>query len=849
MFKEKMIAGNRPCLHSLPVCAVLFLTSSFCAFSQQKEPVQSGASKDSLVAEQRLSYREREQRIDALVQEGIRLELKKDFDQAIDQYLAAKKIADDMFAATPMPAFKTKSDNCASKISNAYFYWARSIYEDALKSASETDYDRAIEKCRKAIEIYPPCKEKMEKIIERYSLMKRGAHDAQKLKESNPSAEELREKRVLLRQGQVFYETRQWDKARAKFEEVISLDPYNETAIDYIRKINYRMLDAGKLRFGPVRNSRNAQTVWEAVTPLISQDSHDSQSQEMNISKHDSSERIQTKLKEIVIDKISFEEVSIATAIRYLRQCSKEKDPEKIGVNFVLRGKINEPIKQDGSSSSSNAGQSSGSAENSDVEPLTMMLDNIPLETVINYICKQANLKYRIDDNAVVIASRDVPLDDVLTKVYPVEKSAIPLREGQSILDFLKESGINFEAGASAVYKDYIGRLIMTNTPKEHQNLEKFLLERSKIDPQVLIQTKFVEIQLNDLEELGFKYTFSRQNSNVQYLPDDSSKLVALDQGANTMPDYITNIYQYENPNSEDPQEKKWLVRNGSQPANVTYDSPGNEYYAKAPVQASTTTYTIGTDDMIRTFSTAQTLDSDTKDGRVEFSFSNNNGYKLNTKIFALDQADSADVLSCPRVTTMHDTTATIQLVTEKYFPSSWDEAEYTYMGNNIPVITGSVPQLDDETQLGISLEVTPFVDPDNDLIHVLMRPLIRTFNGWDDYSYDIPVNDTNIGNNNVNIPNTMLMPRITQRTVDTSATCSDNGTIVLGGMIRDEVGLVEDKYPVLGDLPLIGRFFQSKGRTSRKYNLLIFLSCRLVNPDGSPLRERENRGLPPFKY
>ena len=128
------------------------------------------------------------------------------------------------------------------------------------------------------------------------------------------------------------------------------------------------------------------------------------------------------------------------------------------------------------------------------------------------------------------------------------------------------------------------------------------------------------------------------------------------------------------------------------------------------------------------------------------------------------------------------------------------------------------------------------------------MRPLLRKFTGWDDYSYNVPVK-LNDNSPAVNIPNTMIMPRIEERTVDTQATCSDNGTIVLGGMIRDEVTVVDDQYPVLGDLPLVGRFFQSKGRTSSKYNLLIFLSCRLVNPDGSPLRERESRGLPPFKY
>ena len=126
----------------------------------------------------------------------------------------------------------------------------------------------------------------------------------------------------------------------------------------------------------------------------------------------------------------------------------------------------------------------------------------------------------------------------------------------------------------------------------------------------------------------------------------------------------------------------------------------------------------------------------------------------------------------------MHDTPATIQLVTEKYFPTDWDESEYTIMGNNVPVFTGSVPNLDEEQQLGISLDVTPIVDSDNYTIHVLMRHKLRKFTGWDDYSYNVPVK-LNDNSPAVNIPNTMIMPRIEERTVDTQATCSDNGTIV----------------------------------------------------------------------
>ncbi len=167
--------------------------------------------------------------------------------------------------------------------------------------------------------------------------------------------------------------------------------------------------------------------------------------------------------------------MSIATAVRYLRQCSKEKDPEKIGVNFVLRGKINQPLSPEGETVAVGEAAKGGGGkdESSDVEPLTMMLEETPLETVVKYICNQANLKYRIDDNAV-IASKDVPLDDVQTKVYPVEKSAIKLREGESIQDFFAERGVKFDAGASVVYKEYIGRLIATNTPKELQSSKAF---------------------------------------------------------------------------------------------------------------------------------------------------------------------------------------------------------------------------------------------------------------------------------------------------------------------------------------------------------------------------------------
>jgi len=71
---------------------------------------------------------------------------------------------------------------------------------------------------------------------------------------------------------------------------------------------------------------------------------------------------------------------------------------------------------------------------------------------------------------------------------------------------------------------------------------------------------------------------------------------------------------------------------------------------------------------------------------------------------------------------------------------------------------------------------------------------------------------------------------------------------VVLGGMIQNQVSNQTDKIPLLGDLPLIGRFFQSQSETSEKTNLLIFVTARLVDYNGVPVLRSKNTAAPDFK-
>ena len=89
----------------------------------------------------------------------------------------------------------------------------------------------------------------------------------------------------------------------------------------------------------------------------------------------------------------------------------------------------------------------------------------------------------------------------------------------------------------------------------------------------------------------------------------------------------------------------------------------------------------------------------------------------------------------------------------------------------------------------------------------------------------------------------TMQMPFFHTRAISTVISIYNGATVVMGGMIIEERLEVDDKIPFLGDIPLIGRLFQSRYDTSEKRNLLIFVTARLVDPAGRPVSAQSAEG------
>jgi general secretion pathway protein D len=90
---------------------------------------------------------------------------------------------------------------------------------------------------------------------------------------------------------------------------------------------------------------------------------------------------------------------------------------------------------------------------------------------------------------------------------------------------------------------------------------------------------------------------------------------------------------------------------------------------------------------------------------------------------------------------------------------------------------------------------------------------------------------------------NRITQPVFSTRKLTTAVTIWDGQTVAIGGLIREDVQHVEDKVPLFGDIPLVGRFFRTTSENHFKKNLMIFVTARLIDPAGQPVNQNQLGG------
>jgi Flp pilus assembly secretin CpaC/tetratricopeptide (TPR) repeat protein len=777
------------------------------------------------------------------------------YEAAIEQYKRAKAYYLQTGKAAPVAQTAADIDR---NINAAYVDWAMELAAQAEQDAAVDQFDMAIQRLRTAIEFDPSREAELKARIGTYMELKKQARFETEVREENVDVgKEERQYRikVLTEQAEVLFNNEQYTDAREKFEEILTIDPYDITAIRYLRKINQRLDEIGEERRQATRAGRMAQVMWkwnDPVKPMVA--GGEGVLGGAPVPKVAES-KVQEKLREIVVPKIDFEEATIHQVVSFLKQKSKELDPEGVGVNFFLKLRpaagagaaaemaemAPEPFADDWSDfddfgappvPTRTAPAAPTPSRGGVANTITMNMDNIELGEAIKYICLGAGLYWRVESNAVVISDQPISEGEMRTEFYPVKAGFFQTqrtREAEGLVEwgvseseapsaggtdadqvraYFENLGVVFPENSSVAYEPKTSKLIVHNSETNHQRIQKILRELNITPTQVTIEAKFVEINQEDLEGIGFQWMVENG------LGGDNADFSISDQTGDKQ---VIPVYElieaggevYESLTGYDVIEKPLA---GIIPGRLS-----------AGVRSVTEAFGIGADSGILGVSMVL--------GAMEFS----------TLINAISQAKSSDILSAPKVTTQSGSTAVIRMVQERYFPEGWTEPEIT-AEEGIVSLVPSMPEYGEARDVGVVLDVTPQVESDGYTIGLQLRPQVVEFLG-----YDLSNNTSIITELGVQEFKAQ-MPILEARTVDTNVIVYDGETVILGGMIREANDAFEDKVPVIGDLPLVGRLFRSRGQRVVKRNLLIFVTARLVDPAGQPLRRQEAMGLPDFK-
>jgi general secretion pathway protein D len=145
---------------------------------------------------------------------------------------------------------------------------------------------------------------------------------------------------------------------------------------------------------------------------------------------------------------------------------------------------------------------------------------------------------------------------------------------------------------------------------------------------------------------------------------------------------------------------------------------------------------------------------------------------------------------------------------------------------------TSAITPVTQQIETGPVLDVVPYVLSDGYTINLTLIPSLVDFNG---YQTAPSISSFISGGSTANVVQLpVILPAFTVRQIVTTVNVWDNQTVVLGGLLSSSTTSTKDKIPVLGDVPFVGRLFQSQSKSTVKKNLMIFVTATIVDPAGN---------------
>jgi general secretion pathway protein D len=675
---------------------------------------------------------------------------------------------------------------------------------------------------------------------------------------TNPAAtlehtRDVEEVRTLLYRAQGFENLGDFNRASVAYEDVLRVDPTNKAARRGMETVARHRSDYARAAYDETRAAMLAQVdgAWELRLSRGNESFDDlAPGGESGAGRM----LMGNKLERIIVPVVDFDGVNIREAFDFLRQQSIELDTfelneDRRGINFVLEL----------------GGPESEVGKRILATPINLQLKNVPLSEVVRYINEITRTVYVPQEWAVAVRPAGADSADLIVRTYRVPPDfltsgggagvgAAPddpfaedagaeglLPQRLSAEDVLKGQGVTFPEGASASFNAGTSTLRISNTEANHALVDQIVEALSNAEPaMVQIEVRMIRTQQRILEELGFDWLLGEFSLG----------------GSGLTPGAPAGV----------------LTGGDLNPLNMTDVAlPPGEYFRRALTSGnrSGNEAIIGDsiDDLIleqaRGFS---------RGARRAPGILWANGKLNNTDVVmlmrGLDQKKGVDLVVSPSTVTRSGQQSKVEILREFIYPTEYEPPE---LPNTITTpalvdfgtgevevgtpplvpITPATPTSFETRGVGVVLDVLPTVSADRYYVDLALSPSVTDFDGF--INYGTPITSAAPsgglggglggllgGSNVVEITsNEILMPVFSVMSTETNLTVADGTTLVIGGMLQEKLQKVEDKTKILGDLPLVGRMFQSHAYAPVRTAVVFLVTVNVVDPTGQPFRTR----------
>ena len=638
------------------------------------------------------------------------------------------------------------------------------------------------------------------------------------------------------------------DESNKHFDEALRTDSYNIAARRGMEKVEQEKAKYYSSAYDHTRAKmlNEVNKAWETAVPVAASVVNTNTGPVVA----NGSAYLSQKMKTIIIPQLQLSGATIEEAIEFLRIKSRElddaeSDPSKKGVNIIVKPG-DAPI----------------------AASISLDLKDVPLEEALRYVVELAGMKIKVEPFAVMVVPTTENITEQFTRIYrvppdflsiggsadgggaaaaaPADPFAAPgaaaqtssLTARKSAKQILQDQGIQWPEGASAVFSAATSQLIVKNTSPNLDLVEAFVDSlKDRAPKQIFITAKFVEVTQKNTDELGFDWLLGGFN-----VPGTERVFGSGGNVGNSQNGGLQNAsggvvdFPFLFPGSGAPVGSFPLTRsNRTGDAAITPDSIDGLIAGNKGV-------------------------SSVAPGALAFSGVLTDP-QFQVVMRALSQRKGVDLMSAPSVTTKPGTRATISVIREFWYPTEFDPPEIPQQFGSLGTVTAGLgtgvgsstssgsfpvtpttPTTFEMKPIGVTMEVDPVVGTDNYSIDLNLAPEVNEFEGFINYGSPIQTGGLDALGNPIQIiltENRIPQPVFSTRKVQTSVTVWDGQTVALGGLIREDVQDVEDRVPILGDIPIIGRLFQSKAEDHFKRNLTIFVTARLIDPAGQPINPK----------